>query len=173
MKNIIVAGALGECVHVAGVSKFLRLAQMTGWKTVFLGPAVPLETFLEAVKREEAQLVGVSYRLTPETGERLLAQFAEAADELRSKGVRFLFAGTPPLAKKAQQMGFFERAFEGGEPEDELLSFLRGESTVENGETAYPQTAVERIQWKSPYPILRHHFGLPTMEATEAGVRDR
>jgi len=170
MKNTVVAGALGECVHVAGVSKFLRLAQMAGWNTVFLGPAVPLETFLETVKREEAQMVGVSYRLTPETGERLLAQFAEAADELRSKGVRFLFAGTPPLAKKAQQMGFFERVFEGGEPEDELLAYLRGETTAESGETAYPQSVVERIRWKSPYPILRHHFGLPTLEATEAGI---
>jgi methanogenic corrinoid protein MtbC1 len=34
---------LGECVHVAGVSNFLRLAEAAGWKTVFLGPAVPVE----------------------------------------------------------------------------------------------------------------------------------
>jgi hypothetical protein len=30
---------------------------------------------------------------------------------------------------------------------------------------------VERIKWKSPYPILRHHFGLPTMEATIDGIK--
>ncbi len=29
---------------------------------------------------------------------------------------------------------------------------------------------MERIHWKSPYPILRHHFGLPTMEATLEGI---
>ena len=29
---------------------------------------------------------------------------------------------------------------------------------------------VERIRWKSPYPILRHHFGLPSMEATLRGI---
>ena len=39
MKTVI-AGALGECVHVAGVSKFLRLAEKAGWDTIFLGPAV-------------------------------------------------------------------------------------------------------------------------------------
>ena len=68
----VVAGALGECVHVAGVMNFLRLAEAAGWRTVFLGPAVPVEQVLEAARREKADLVGVSYRLTPETGERLL-----------------------------------------------------------------------------------------------------
>ena len=86
----VVAGALGECVHVAGITKFLKVAETAGWRTIFLGPAVSIDTFLEAVKREEADLVGVSYRLTPETGERLLGEFAEAADELHSKGVRFV-----------------------------------------------------------------------------------
>lgn len=32
----VVAGALGECVHVAGVLSFLCLAEAAGWKTVFL-----------------------------------------------------------------------------------------------------------------------------------------
>ena len=36
----VVAGALGECAHVAGVINFLRLAETAGWRTVFLGPAV-------------------------------------------------------------------------------------------------------------------------------------
>lgn len=50
----IVAGALGECVHVAGVTNFLRLAELAGWKTVFLGPAVPVNDFIEAAIREKA-----------------------------------------------------------------------------------------------------------------------
>ena len=66
MKTVIGA-ALGECVHVAGVMNFLRLAEEAGWRTVFLGPAVPIESVLEAARREQAELVGVSYRLTPET----------------------------------------------------------------------------------------------------------
>src|SRR5450759_6014830 len=126
MKTVI-AGALGECVHVAGVSNFLRLAEEAGWRTVFLGPAVPIDEVIAAAKRENADLVGVSYRLTPETGERLLAEFDEAADDLRSAGVRFAFGGTPPLAEKARAMGFFERVFAGGEPAESVLVYLKGE----------------------------------------------
>ena len=37
-------------------------------------------------------------------------------------------------------------------------------------EADFPQSTIERIKWKSPYPILRHHFGLPTMEDTIAGI---
>ncbi|MCD6287057.1 MAG: methionine synthase, partial [Anaerolineae bacterium] len=35
-----------------------------------------------------------------------------------------------------------------------------------------PQTTLERIRWKAPYPLLRHHFGLPTetIEPTIAGI---
>jgi hypothetical protein len=29
---------------------------------------------------------------------------------------------------------------------------------------------VDRIQWKSPFPILRHHFGLPSLEETVRGI---
>ena len=161
----IVAGALGECVHVAGVMNFLHLAELAGWRTVFLGPAVPIETFLQAAREEKADLVGVSYRLTPETGERLLAEFAESADDLRQQGVKFVFGGTPPVAAKAEAMaGFFERVFDGSQPPEEILAYLRGESTGPKDEASYPQTTIERITWKAPYPILRHHFGLPTIE---------
>jgi len=166
----IVAGALGECVHVAGVTRFLRLAEAAGWRTVFLGPAVTVEALLEAARREQADLVGVSYRLTPETGERLLADFAEAADDLHALGVRFAFGGTPPVAERARALGFFERVFEGGEPEEVVLAYLKGQLDQNRGEEAYPQTTVERIRWKAPYPLLRHHFGLPDLEVTRQGI---
>ena len=95
----VVAGALGECAHVAGVINFLRLAEVAGWRTVFLGPAVSIDVFLDAVRGATADgstalaevLVGVSYQLTPETGEHLLGEFAEAADDLQDAGVRFVF----------------------------------------------------------------------------------
>ena len=166
----VVGAALGECVHVAGVINFLRLAEAAGWRTIFLGPAVPPEKVLEVARKEKADLVGVSYRLTPETGERLLAEFAEAADDLRSAGVRFAFGGTPPVAERARALGFFERVFEGGEPAEVVLAYLKGQPTEGLTEADFPQTTVERIRWKHPFPIVRHHFGLPTMEATVEGI---
>ncbi len=167
----VVAGALGECVHVAGVMNFLRLAETAGWRTVFLGPAVPIEKVIEAAEREQADLVAVSYRLTPETGERLLGTFAEAADHLREAGVRFAFGGTPPVAERAQASGFFEQVFDGSQPVEEVLAYLKGEERGAPGEQNYPQSTIERIAWKSPYPLLRHHFGLPTLQATREGIR--
>ena len=166
----VVACALGECVHVAGVMNFLRLAEQTGWQTVFLGPAVSVDKVLQTACDEGADLVAVSYRLTPETGERLLGDFAEAADELRGQGVRFAFGGTPLVAERAAAMGFFEQVFDGSETSEDVLAFLRGEKLDELEEIRYPQTTVARMRWKSPYPILRHHFGLPTMQATIDGI---
>jgi len=166
----VVAAALGECVHVAGVMNFLRLAEAAGWRTVFLGPAVPVADVLAAARAEQAALVGVSYRLTPETGERLLGEFAEAADELHAAGVRFAFGGTPPVAARAQALGFFERIFSGGEPAESVLAYLKGQAAEGAGEADFPQSAVARIRWKAPFPLLRHHFGLPTLEATRAGI---
>jgi methylmalonyl-CoA mutase cobalamin-binding subunit len=166
----VVAAALGECVHVAGVMNFLRLAEAAGWRTVFLGPAVPVEQVLAAARQEKADLVGVSYRLTPETGERLLGEFAEGADNLREAGVRFAFGGTPPVAERVQAIGFFDRVFDGSEPAEITLAYLKGQRHTDLVEADFPQTAVERIAWKAPFPIIRHHFGLPTMEATREGI---
>jgi len=169
-QKVVVAGALGECVHVAGVMNFLRLAEQAGWKAVFLGPAVSVEQMLQTAREQGATLVGVSYRLTPETGERLLAEFTEAADELHLAGVRFAFGGTPPMADRARAfMGFFDAIFDGSEAPEDVLAYLRGASRHATG-VDYPQGLVERIAWKAPYPLLRHHFGLSTVEATRRGI---
>ena len=169
-QKTVIAGALGECVHVAGIINFLRLAESAGWRTVFLGPAVPVEKFLEVIREKRPDLVGVSYRLTTETGEQLLAEFAEQVDGFREQGVRFVFGGTPPIAERAAAMGFFERVFDGNQASFEVLGYLKGSGTRQQEEQEYPQTLIDRIRWKSPYPIFRHHFGLPTLVATISGV---
>ncbi|MEN8243207.1 MAG: cobalamin B12-binding domain-containing protein, partial [Chloroflexota bacterium] len=167
----IVAAAIGECVHVAGVSNFLRLAEQAGWRVIFLGPATPIKKLLEAADREKADLVGVSYRLTPENGERLLGEFAEEADALKNKGVKFAFGGTPPVVDRIAKMNFFEICFNGTETTEEVTAYLKGQRILNHQEESYPQKLVDRIKWKSPYPLIRHHFGLPTMQATLEGIQ--
>jgi methylmalonyl-CoA mutase cobalamin-binding subunit len=166
----VVAAALGECVHVAGIARFLQLAEDAGWRTVFLGPATPIEAVVAAAREHNADLVGVSYRLTPETGERLLADFAESADDLERAGVRFAFGGTPPLAERAARLGFFTRVFGGGEADEEVLAFLKGQDDGEGTMQGYPESMVERIAWKAPFPLIRHHYGQPTMAETLIGI---
>lgn len=169
MKTVI-AGALGECVHVAGVNNFLRMAEQAGWRTVFLGPAVSIDEFIQATRRENASLVGVSYRLTPDNGERLLAEFAESADDLHSDGVRFALGGTPPVVERARSIGFFDAYFDGTETPDKVLAYLKGDPGQPPTKEDFPQSTIDRIRWKSPYPIIRHHFGLPDFEATRQGI---
>jgi methylmalonyl-CoA mutase cobalamin-binding subunit len=150
---------------------FLRMAEQAGWHTIFLGPATPIQTAIKAAEEHHADMLAVSYRLTPETGERLLAQFAESADHLREQGVQFAFGGTPPVAERAEALGFFNAIFDGSQNYEEIMDFLKGEKTQTKSVSNFPTTAVERIHWKAPYPLLRHHFGLPGMEATIAGIQ--
>ena len=168
MKTLVV-GAVGECVHIAGISNFARLAEMADWRVVFLGPAVPIERMIHTAKEEKAQLVGVSYRLTPENGERLMAEFAEQASELHQAGVRFAFGGTPPVVERVGSLGFFERCFDGSETGDQVLAYLKGQ-VLESSPDSYPQFTIDRIKWKAPFPLIRHHFGLPDLEDTLKGV---
>jgi hypothetical protein len=168
----VVAAALGESGYVACISNFLYLAEMAGWHCIFLGAAIPIEKVLEATRAEKAALVCVSYRLTPEDGERLLGQFAEAAAEHDGTGARFVFEGTPPVAERAVKLSFFEKIFDGRESPEEILAYLKGQTVQDLAESDYPQLAVDRIAWRGPYPILSHHFGLPTIEATLQGIQN-
>ena len=78
--------------------------------------------------------------------------------------------GTPTVAKVAEESGIFKAVFSGKESLDEIIAFLQGE-TVETKEENYPDNLVGRIEWKSPYPILRHHFGMSTVDATVDGIK--
>jgi methylmalonyl-CoA mutase cobalamin-binding subunit len=167
----IVAAAIGECVHVAGVSNFLRLAEQVGWRVIFLGPATPIQKIIDVAKKENAVLIGVSYRLTPDNGERLLGEFAEQADELKSSGMKFAFGGTPPVVERIKKLNFFESCFDGSETTEEVIAYLKGQDISMRQEEDFPQKTVERIKWKSPFPLIRHHFGLPMMQATLEGIK--
>lgn len=169
--KIMVVAAMGDCVHVAGINRFMNLAEQTGWKVVYLGPAVPVTEISKSARENKADLVAVSYRLTPENGEKLFGELAEEMDDLYRSGVRFAFGGTPPLAEKAEKFPLFEKVFRGGEKPEVALSYLKGEGRGGDKNVIPPQKVVDRILWKQPYPIIRHHFGLPTMEASLEGIR--
>ncbi|HIE50430.1 MAG TPA: methionine synthase [Armatimonadetes bacterium] len=171
-KGLVLGASLGECVHVAGVQAFLRLAEMQGYQSVFLGPAVPIRDLISAIQETAPAIVGVSYRLTPETAAPLLRQFVAAVEEAGLKGrCRFAFGGPEPVAQVARELGFFDAVFGGQERVEDVLAFLQGRKPMGKAEEDYPQTLLERLAWKSPYPLLRHHFGLPSLEATVAGIR--
>jgi methylmalonyl-CoA mutase cobalamin-binding subunit len=166
----IIAGPIGNCVHVAGTLSFLNVAEQLGYETEFLGSAVSVDTFVEAIREHDPDIVGVSYRLTPHVAHNLIEDFRQKLQEAGLDKRRFVFGGTPPVCEVAQEFQWFERCFNGLEPPEELWAYLRGES-VEGAAKDYATTQIERLERKRPYPLLRHHFGLPSIKATVAGVR--
>lgn len=168
----VLGACLGDCVHVAGVTRFLRAAEELGYETYFTGPATDLETLIEAAHHFDPDLIGVSYRLTPENARPLLEELRAmlAAAGLQDK--RLAFAGTPPVVAVARESGLFEAYFEGGESVAEVRRYLQQGPEVEAGPLAYPDRLVERIRWKAPAPLLRHHYGepAPSIEPTVRGI---
>lgn len=100
---------MGEDAHIAGTSNFLTISEEVGWKSVFLGPAMPIPTTIQAIKDNDPELVAVSYRLTPETGETLLKQFIQAVKEANLTDRRHVLGGTPPLVELARELKFFSQ----------------------------------------------------------------
>ena len=170
MKKRIIAGGLGSCVHVAGIVGFLGLAEELGYETKFLGAAVSVEEFIEAIKDFEPDIVGLSYRLSPEAAKNLLLEFKEKAGKEIIKSRRFVLGGTPPVCKAAEEIGIFERCFTGLENPSEMREFLENRKTDSNIADKADDLVV-RIMSSRPLPLLRHHFGLPDMKKTIAGVK--
>ncbi|BDG59860.1 cobalamin B12-binding domain-containing protein [Caldinitratiruptor microaerophilus] len=169
MPGLILGAAVGECVHVAGVANFLRLAEEVGYRTILLGPAVPVPRLMQAVREHDPDIVAVGYRLTPEAWEGVLKSLVRAVDGAGERRRRWVFGGTEPTARVAAASGLFEAVFDSRSTPADVLAFLRGAGARESGRMP-PQTLVERILWKHPYPLIRHHFGQPTVAATEAGI---
>jgi methylmalonyl-CoA mutase cobalamin-binding subunit len=166
----ILGAALGNCVHVAGVMSFLRLAEETGAETHFLGPATPIADIVSAAQEWRPDVLAVSYRLTPEVFVALLKELQGALTEAGLGDIELVFGGTPPVAEIAKKSGVFTRVFSGEDGPAEVLGYLNGEDT--SGEDAIPpQTLLARVKSRRPYPLLRHHFGLPDMESTLAGIQ--
>ena len=163
--------SLGHCVHVAGILSFLKLAEQHGYDTLFLGPAVSVERLTQAIKRHNPDLIGISYRLTPEVLENLLTSLKKEIEKNKWHRKIFLFGGTPPTAEKASQSQIFDAVFSGHEPLEDIISFLRGNIETKKTKETYPQKLIDRIDYKAPFPLLRHHFGLPTVEDTIQGAR--
>lgn len=164
MKKVLGA-AMGNCVHVAGITNFLKTAELYGYETVFLGPAVPIKEIVNAIVKLNPDIVALSYRLTPEVAKKLFEELKKEIDEKGLKDKRYFFGGTPAVCEIASETKIFEVVFSGKESLDDVITCLKGEAK-EMKEVTYPQTLLDRIKSKSPYPLIRHHLGLPSFEAT-------
>lgn len=167
MKKILGA-TIGNCVHVAGVMNFLTLAEKEGYETEFLGIAVPIDDLIKSIKKLNPDTVGISYRLTPEPLQKILDELKTKIKREHLENKTWMFGGTEPTAKVAEESGIFNKIFYGTEDIDEVIAFLKGRDyyQIEN----YPRDLISRINSKYPYPILRHHIGLPSVDETAEAI---
>jgi hypothetical protein len=151
--------------------RFTQLAEKEGYLTTYLGGAVPIQKMIDAVVEVQPDIVALSYRLSAEALEKLLEDFfADLEKDDRRKRV-FLFGGTIETAAIARSFPQFSRLFDGSEDEEEVVLFLRNQTAEAEEQRIPPQRLGERIVWKRPYPLIRHHIGLPTLEETGEEVK--
>ncbi|MBN1662816.1 MAG: cobalamin B12-binding domain-containing protein [Deltaproteobacteria bacterium] len=169
-KKKILGAAVGTCVHVAGLHHFLKLAEAEGFETFSLGPAVSIERLVDEIRKHQPDMIALSYRLTPEVAARLFDELKAALPAAGLSGIEMIFGGTPPVAEAARNAGLFAKVFGGQETLDEIKAFLRG-GAGKSADEYFPHDLAGRIEQKYPYPIIRHHFGQPTLRETVAGVK--
>lgn len=165
----IVACSLEPCVHNAGVFNFLNIAERLGYEAIFLGTSLSIDELFLKIEEYKPDLVGVSFRLTPEVARNIFSRLKEGIKD-RNISIKFILGATPSVSKVAEEFGIFDAIFTGGESPTEVVAYLKGEGVIRK--LSYPHTLLERIEANRPYPILRHHFGLPSLEDTIRGVRE-
>jgi hypothetical protein len=167
----ILTASIGQCVHVAGPHNFMDIATQLGFKCLFLGPATPNSILINKMKTFKPDILGLSYRLTPSTLLPILQNFAEKYEKLKYKPQQLFFAGTPGTVKVAKDFDLFDVYFIGGESKYKIISILRKEIVASEEKSSIPRDLLSRMKWKKPYPVLRAHFGLPTMKETIKGIK--
>lgn len=169
-KYKIITASIGQCVHVAGAYNFMIIAEKLGHDCTFLGPATPISHIIKSIKKIKPDILGLSYRLTASTVKALLNSFFDEYKKLKHKPSKLFFAGTPEVVKVAKEIGNFDEYFIGGELKFKLLSILKNQKYSSKKNVDIPMDLISRIKWKKPYPIIRAHFGLPTLEETIEGI---
>ncbi|MFX1327854.1 MAG: methionine synthase [Promethearchaeota archaeon] len=167
----ILTACIGQCVHVAGVYNFINIASQLGFKCSFLGPASPNSLLINKIEVIKPDILGLSYRLTPSTLRPILLKFKEKYEQLEHKPQQLFFAGTPEVVRVAKNFDLFHEFFIGGESKYKIISILRKDLTSSEEKIKIPMELISRIKWKKPYPVIRAHFGLPSMEDTMQGIK--
>ncbi len=167
----ILGAAIGSDVHTAGLLIFLDIAKKEGFEIINLGGAVPIEKVVQAIEKENPDIIAISYRLGKKPLQKLLSEFFSLVDKKGLSDRRFFFGGTIETGQVARSFGRFQAIFDGRQEIEDIVIVLRGEKRRKEGKKIPPQTLWKRVEYKKPYPLFRHHIGLPTLEETIEEVK--
>ena len=168
MKAIL--ATIGNCIHVQGINNFENLLNKNNIETEFLGVCIDIDTLTRIIIEKKPDIVGLSYRLDPETARILFNNLKIKIEKMDFK-TRIFFGGTPAVCKVAESVGIFEGVFKGVETEEQIINKVYQREKILKS-TEYCQNLYERIEKNFPIPLIRHHFGLPSLEDTIDGIRE-
>jgi methylmalonyl-CoA mutase cobalamin-binding domain/chain len=104
VKAKLVIGTVQGDIHDIGKNIFAMLARAAGFEVVDLGVDVPPERFLEAVKKEGAQVLGLSCLITP-----ALPAMRKTVELLEKEGLRgrvkVILGGAPLTEELGRKLG--------------------------------------------------------------------
>lgn len=171
MKNKMIVASIGNCVHAAGIYNFSVLARKEGYQVEYMGSAVPIKELVGGIIEFKPHVVALSYRLSEEGAYYLLKELEGIIGEQGFEDIIFIFGGTVETAKAARKFSYIRKVFDGSEDISESVIYLRNMEKEHAEEEIPPQTLGERIAWKKPFPIIRHHIGLETLEDTYEHIK--
>ena len=163
---------LEDCVHTAGILNFFQIISDLGYEFKFLGPAKKISEIITQIKESNAKNIAISYRLTPETGKKHIETFINIVKQEKLTDRNYYLGGLPELIKYAKTKKFFKECFVGGETFDKIISQIRESEKEDNNAAYYPSDLISRIRSNSPYPVIRAHFGLSSLEETKKGIKE-
>ena len=136
-----------------------------------MGSAVPIKELVGGIIEFKPHVVALSYRLSEEGAFYLLKELEGIIREQGFEDMIFIFGGTVETAKAARKFSYIRKVFDGSEDISESVIYLRNMEKEHAEEEIPPQTLGERIAWKKPFPIIRHHIGLETLEDTYEHIK--
>ncbi len=167
----MIVASIGNCVHAAGIYNFSVLARKEGYQVEYMGSAVPIKELVGGIIEFKPHVVALSYRLSEEGAFYLLKELEGIIREQGFEDMIFIFGGTVETAKAARKFSYIRKVFDGSEDISESVIYLRNMEKEHAEEEIPPQTLGERIAWKKPFPIIRHHIGLETLEDTYEHIK--
>ena len=167
----MIVASIGNCVHAAGIYNFSVLARKEGYQVEYMGSAVPIKELVGGIIEFKPHVVALSYRLSEEGAYYLLKELEGIIGEQGFEDIIFIFGGTVETAKAARKFSYIRKVFDGSEDISESVIYLRNMEKEHAEEEIPPQSLGERIAWKKPFPIIRHHIGLETLEDTYEHIK--
>jgi len=166
-KRRILGASIGNCIHTVGITKFLDIAAKAGYETIFLGARISIDELIKKILILKPDIVAIGYRLTPHIAEKLFLYLKREIEKNDLSKIEFVFGGTQGVTKVAEKSGIFKELLN---TKKEVLSYLQ--ITDEDSYIEHPQNLVDRINYSHPVPLIRHHFGMPSLTETIKGVKD-